>query len=70
MKGEDNYMSEKIMLDVTDVMGMMGICKPKAYEVFKSGEFHVIKMGRKYLVHKEVFEGWLKGNSTKKKARW
>jgi predicted DNA-binding transcriptional regulator AlpA len=59
------------MLEVKDVMSMMGICKPKAYEVFNSGEFHVVKLGRKYMVHKEIFENWLKGEKTiKKKARW
>ena len=63
-------MSEKIMLNVSDVMDMMGICKPKAYEVFNSGQFHVVKVGRKYMVHKEVFENWLKGDKTKKKSRW
>jgi hypothetical protein len=61
---------KKIMLDVKDVMDMMGICKTKAYEVLKSEQFHVVKMGRKYMVHHEVFENWLKGEKTKKKSRW
>jgi predicted DNA-binding transcriptional regulator AlpA len=60
---------KKVMLDVKDVMDMMGICKPKAYEIFNSGQFHVVKVGRKYMVHKEVFENWLKGEQTNKK-RW
>jgi excisionase family DNA binding protein len=60
---------KKVMLDVKDVMDMMGISKPKAYEVLNSGQFHVVKMGRKYLVHEEVFQNWLKGES-KKKKRW
>jgi excisionase family DNA binding protein len=60
---------KKVMLEVKDVMDMMGISKPKAYEIFKSGQFHVIQMGRKYMVHKDVFENWLKGEKTKKK-RW
>jgi excisionase family DNA binding protein len=64
-------LSEKIMLDVKDVMDMMGICKPKVYEIFNKGEFHVVKLGRKYMVHKDVFEKWLKGEQTnKKKSRW
>ena len=50
-----------------DVMSMMGICKPKAYEVFNSGQFHVVKVGRKYMVHKEVFENWLKVTPRPKK---
>lgn len=59
---------KKIMLEVKDVMDMVGICKPKAYEIFKSEQFHVVKMGRKYMVHHEVFENWLKGEKTKN--RW
>jgi hypothetical protein len=61
---------EKVMLDVNDVMDLMGICKPKAYEIFKSGEFHVVRAGRKYMVHKDIFDIWLKGEKVKKKSRW
>ena len=57
---------KKVMLDVKNVMEMMGICKPKAYEIFNSGQFHVVKVGRKYMVHEEVFQDWLKG---KKKSK-
>ncbi|MEI2356040.1 helix-turn-helix domain-containing protein [Mesobacillus zeae] len=63
-------MSEKVMLEVKDVMELMGCCQPKAYEVMRSGQFHVVRVGRKYLVHREVFEGWLKGDKQKKKSRW
>ncbi|MFD0827595.1 helix-turn-helix domain-containing protein [Neobacillus sp. M.A.Huq-85] len=61
---------KKVMLDVKDVMEMMGICKPKAYEIFNSRAFHVVKVGRKYMVHKEVFENWLKGETKPPKKRW
>ncbi|WP_251028658.1 helix-turn-helix domain-containing protein [Bacillus sp. ISL-18] len=60
---------KKEMLEVKDVMDVMGICRPKAYEILKSGEFHVVKMGRKYLVHEEVFQNWLRGKNIAKK-RW
>ena len=60
---------KKVMLDVKNVMEMMGICKPKAYEIFNSGQFHVVKVGRKYMVHEEVFQDWLKGKQ-KSKQRW
>jgi excisionase family DNA binding protein len=58
------------MLDVKDVMNLMGICRPKVYELFKKGEFHVVHVGRKMMVHEEVFHNWLKGEKTKKKPRW
>ena len=57
------------MLDVKDVMAITGLGRAKAYELMKSGEFHVVKIGRKNLVHKEVFENYLKGKKVKK-SRW
>jgi excisionase family DNA binding protein len=64
-------MIEKIMLDVKDVMIITGIGRNNAYELMKSGEFQVKKIGNKYLVHKEILEKWLKGEkTTKKKSRW
>lgn len=64
-------MSEKIMLDVKDVMTITGLGRNNAYELMKSGNFHVKTIGKKYLVHKEILENWLKGeNATKKKSRW
>lgn len=52
---------EKVMIGVKDIMNRMGIGRDRAYEIIKRGEFHVIKVGRRYLVHQEVFEEWLKG---------
>lgn len=54
-------MNEKVMLGVKDIMVMLSIGRDRAYELIKSGEFHTIKLGRKYYVHKEVFDNWLKG---------
>jgi len=58
--------NEKVVIGVKEMMSMMGIGRDRAYEVMKSGEFHTIKLGRKYYVHKEVFEDWLKGFRSKK----
>lgn len=61
----------KVMLDVKDVMSLIGIGRNNAYELMKSGEFQVKKIGNRYFVHKEILESWLKGEkSTKKKSRW
>jgi predicted DNA-binding transcriptional regulator AlpA len=69
MKGEDNM--EKVMLDVRDIMVVANIGRSNAYELMKSGQFEVKKIGNKFLVHKDIFESWLKGEkSPKKKARW
>jgi predicted DNA-binding transcriptional regulator AlpA len=69
MKGEDNM--EKVMLDVRDIMVVANIGRSNAYELMKSGQFEVKKIGNKFLVHKDIFENWLKGEKpTKKKSRW
>jgi hypothetical protein len=61
---------EKLMLDVKDVMTITGLGRNAAYELMKSGKFHVKTIGKKYLVHKEILENWLKGEQTNKKKRW
>lgn len=61
--------NEKVMLDVKDVMAIAGIGRNNAYGLMKSGQFKVRKIGNKYLVHKDVFENWLKGEA-KPKKRW
>ncbi|WP_082034203.1 helix-turn-helix domain-containing protein [Cohnella kolymensis] len=49
------------MLSVTDIMKKMGVGRNRAHEIINSGEFHVLKVGRRYLVHEQIFENWLKG---------
>jgi len=58
----------KVMLSATDIMKKIGIGRDKAYELLKSKQFHTIKIGRKYYVHEEVFENWLKGISSDKRS--
>lgn len=53
--------SEKVMIGVSEIMEKMGIGRDNAYEIIKSGEFPVKKIGRRYLVHEEVFDKWLRG---------
>ncbi|MFS0776100.1 helix-turn-helix domain-containing protein [Neobacillus sp. 3P2-tot-E-2] len=57
------------MLDVKDIMKLTGIGRDKAYVLMRSGEFPVKMIGRKILVHEEIFQNWLKGEKTNKK-RW
>ncbi len=58
---------ERVMIGVTEIMQMMGIGRNRAYEIIKQKEFPSIKVGRRYLVHKEVFEKWLKGELVTKR---
>jgi excisionase family DNA binding protein len=59
----------RVMLSVTDIMKIMGVGRDRAYEIIKRGEFPSIKVGRRFLVHEQVFESWLKGETTKKSLR-
>lgn len=59
-------MQEKVMIGVKDIMTKMGVGRDKAYEIIRKGEFHSIRVGRRFLVHEEVFDKWLKGEKTKK----
>lgn len=52
---------ERVLLGVTEVAGMMGIGRDAAYTIMHSSELPVIKVGRRLLVHKEIFERWLRG---------
>ncbi|MBP1154536.1 MULTISPECIES: helix-turn-helix domain-containing protein [unclassified Paenibacillus] len=58
---EDNG---KVMLGVKDIMRKMGIGRDRAYEIIKSGQFPSKKLGRRYLVHEQVFENWLKSSGS------
>lgn len=62
-----NTTNEKVMLGVKDIMTKMQIGRDRAYEIIKMGEFHTIKLGRKYYVHEDVFSDWLKGIKTNRK---
>lgn len=59
--------NEKVMLGVKDIMKLMGIGRDRAYEIIKKGEFRSIQVGRRYLVHEQVFANWLKGEFSKNK---
>ncbi|WP_066385763.1 helix-turn-helix domain-containing protein [Neobacillus mesonae] len=63
-------MTEKVMLDVRDVMVVTGLGRNKAYELMNSDAFHVTKIGKRLLVHKDNLENYLKGEKTKRKSRW
>ncbi|AND39585.1 helix-turn-helix domain-containing protein [Cytobacillus oceanisediminis] len=58
-------MCEKMMLDVNDIMKLTGIGKNKAYGLLQSKQFPVKMIGKKRLVHKDIFNDWLKGKEYK-----
>lgn len=51
------------MLGIPDVMKIMGIGRVYAEEIMKTNQFPTKKVGRRVLVHKDIFFEWLKSNS-------
>jgi predicted DNA-binding transcriptional regulator AlpA len=58
-------MDEKIMLDVKDIMKLTGIGRDKAYGLLYSKQFPIKIIGKKRLVHRDIFNEWLKGKEYK-----
>ncbi|KAF0821509.1 helix-turn-helix domain-containing protein [Cytobacillus firmus] len=50
------------VLNVKDIKEYLNICNDKAYELVHSGQFHIVKVGRRILIYKKVFQDWLEGN--------
>lgn len=62
MTNED---SEKVMLGVKDIMAMTGVGRDKAYGLLNSKQFPVRIIGNTRMVHKDIFNEWLKGKEFK-----
>jgi excisionase family DNA binding protein len=56
---------QKVMLDVKDIMELTGIGRSKAYGLLHSKQFPIKIIGKKRLVHKDIFNEWLKGKEFK-----
>ncbi|MGE8081628.1 helix-turn-helix domain-containing protein [Peribacillus loiseleuriae] len=52
------------VLNVSDVVQeLLGIGRKQAYELVHSGEFHVIKVGKRIKVSKYVLINWIEGGN-------
>ncbi|MCA0754851.1 helix-turn-helix domain-containing protein [Paenibacillus sp. N4] len=52
---------EKETLEVTDIKQILGCGINQAYKLVNSGEFHVIRIGKKIKVPKDSFYKWFNG---------
>lgn len=48
-------------LDVSDIQVILGIGRRQAYELVNSGQFHVVRIGKRIKISREVFFQWLNG---------
>ena len=56
-------------LSVSEAAALLGISKPKVYELVNIGAFHSINIGKKILISRKLLTDWIeKGDSYGKKA--
>lgn len=48
-------------LDVSDIQAILGIGRRQAYELVNSGQFHIVRIGKRIKVSRDVFFNWLNG---------
>lgn len=54
-------MIEKVVYSVKDIQNLLGIGKNQAYDLVKSGQFPIRKVGASILIPKAGFDKWLNG---------
>lgn len=50
-----------VALDVADIQTILGIGRRQAYELVSSGQFHVVRIGKRIKVSRDIFFKWLNG---------
>ena len=59
----------KVTLSVAEAARIVGICKPKMYEVVRSGKLRSVQVGKKILVSRQSLLDWIrKGDAYGKEA--
>lgn len=59
---------QKAILDVNDLLPLMGLSRPKLYELMNSENFPSFRIGRRLVVPTEAFYRWLNEQATAQKA--
>jgi hypothetical protein len=49
------------ILDVSHIQRYLGVGRVQAYQLCDGKSFHVVKVGRRIKIARQVFENWLKG---------
>ncbi len=53
-------MNDKLVLSVQELASVLGICKPRAYELMNSADFPAIQISpRRKVVPRDALETWL-----------
>ncbi len=51
------------VLNVSDIQELLGIGRKQAYELVHSEQFHVIKVGKRIKVSKNILINWIEGGN-------
>lgn len=54
------------ILNVSEIQMILNIGRRQAYELVNSGQFHVVRVGKRIIVSKDVFFNWLVGGHEEK----
>ena len=57
-----------LMMNMTDVASVLGISRAGAYTLAHSADFPAFQIGRRIVVSRENFLGWLDRQSTEQKC--
>lgn len=49
------------ILNVSEIQRILNIGRRQAYELVNSGQFHVVRVGKRIIVSRDVFLNWLVG---------
>lgn len=56
------------VLNVSDVQALLGIGRKQAYELVHSNKFHIINIGKRIKVSKNVLVNWIEGGSSNERT--
>jgi excisionase family DNA binding protein len=56
------------VIEPLDLKDFLKISKTAAYELVKSKQFHVVKIGRTFKVPKRAFQQWFEGDNNEYRA--
>lgn len=59
-----------LVLNVTDVAGILGVSRAFAYNLFHAQDFPVIVIGKRRIVKRDSFLNWLRKKEKAEREEW
>ena len=56
----DENTGEKLIFSVPEVGKLLGVCRQTAYQLAKTNQIPVIRLGRRIVVPRSAFKEWLR----------